>query len=145
MEHKTAQKYLNQVRHFLVCEREDRKRLLGRCQELIDSFQQENPEAGYDEFVSAFGTPTDCATDLLATLDDSKVETAWKKRLWIRNVIVVCILGVLVFLSFFWHSKYQKSVNFNENVTVVVEAPVECTVEEFSAAKEQEAQFNGGK
>lgn len=149
MENKAAQKYLNQVRHSLICGMADRKRLIERCKELMNAFQQENPDAGYDEFVAAFGQPADCATDLLSTLDDSKVESARQKRLWLRRIIIVSVLGVLVFLSFFWYSKYQKSIMFDEDVIVIIQPPVETTLEEFyaakEAAKEQEAQFNGGK
>ncbi len=145
MENKAAQKYLNQVRHSLICGMADRKRLIGRCKELMNSFQQENPYPEYDGFVAAFGKPADCAADLLSTLDDSKVESARQKRLWLRGSIIASVLSVLVFLSFFWYSKYQESIKFDEDILVIIEAPVETTLEEFYAAKEQEAQFNGGK
>ena len=144
MEHNAAQRYLNQVSRFLVCTGGDRKRLLGRCRELADSFQQENPDAEYDGFVSAFGKPADCAAELLSTLDASAIESAQKKRLWTRNIMVVCVLSVLIFLSFFWYSKYKESIAFDETVTVVIKPPSECTEEEFYAAKEWEAQFNNG-
>lgn len=144
MEHNAAQRYLNQVSRFLVCAGGDRKRLLGRCRELADSFQQENPDAEYDGFVSAFGKPADCAAELLSTLDASAIESAQKKRLWTRNIMVVCVLSVLIFLSLFWYSKYKESIAFDENVTIVATPPVEGTLEEFYAAKEWEAQFNSG-
>ena len=144
MEHNAAQRYLNQVSRFLVCAGGDRKRLLGRCRELADSFQQENPDAEYEGFVSAFGKPADCAAELLSTLDASAIESAQKKRLWTRNIMVVFVLSVLIFLSFFWYSKYKESIAFDENVTIVATPPVEGTLEEFYAAKEWEAQFNSG-
>ncbi len=86
MEHNAAQRYLNQVSRFLVCAGGDRKRLLGRCRELADSFQQENPDAEYDGFVSAFGKPADCAAELLSTLDASAIESAQKKRRWLHRI-----------------------------------------------------------
>ena len=110
MEHNAAQRYLNQVSRFLVCAGGDRKRLLGRCRELADSFQQENPDAEYDGFVSAFGKPADCAAELLSTLDASAIESAQKKRRWLHR-IEIAVLGVgilaLILTAVFWHNKYQ--------------------------------------
>lgn len=134
MERSAAQRYLNQVRRFLICAGGDRKRLLGRCRELADSFQQENPDAEYDGFVSAFGKPADCAAELLSTLDASVIESAQKKRLWTRNIMVVFVLSVLIFLSFFWYSKYKESIAFDETVTVVIEPATRMTDEDFFAA-----------
>lgn len=111
----------------------------------MNSFQQDNPHPEYDGFVAAFGKPADCAADLLSTLDDSKVELSRKKHLWFRSIAIGCVLCALVLLSFYWYSKYQKSIMFDEDVIVIIQPPVEMTLEEFYAAKEQEAQFNGGK
>lgn len=147
MEHNAAQRYLNQVSRFLVCAGGDRKRLLGRCRELADSFQQENPDAEYDGFVSAFGKPADCAAELLSTLDASAIESAQKKRRWLHRIeIAVLSMGILasILTASFWYNKYQLQREFDENVTIVVIPPTETTLEEFYAAKEWEAQFNSG-
>lgn len=137
MEHKTAQKYLNQVRHFLVCEREDRKRLLERCKDLIDSFQQENPNMEYAEVVTAFGKPADCAADLLSTLDDSKVEAVRKKRRWFGRIAIavvsVAIIASMITASF-WYYKYRLECEFGDEFILVIEPATEITEEEFYAA-----------
>lgn len=148
MEHKTAQKYLNQVRHFLVCDKTDQKRLLEQCKNLINSFQQENPDAEFAEVVTAFGKPQDCAADLLSTLDDTKVAAAQKKRRRFQR-IAIAVVSVLIIVSVstavFWYSKYSYQREFDDEFILVIEPPVEGTLEEFWAAKEQEAQFNGDK
>lgn len=148
MKHKTMQNYLTQVRHSLVCDRTDRKQLLERCKDLIDSFQQENPNADYNEIVTAFGKPVDCATDLLSTLDDTKVEAAQKKRRWFHRIaIAVVSIAIItsVLTAVFWHSKYSDQREFDDEFILVIESPTEITLEEFYATKEQKAHFNGGK
>lgn len=148
MESKAAQQYLNQVRRFLVCDKTGQKQLLGRCGELMESFQQENPDTEYGGFVAAFGEPADCAADLLSTLDVSRVEAAGKRRRRLHR-IAIAVMSAAVILSVStavcWYLKYQQSIIFDEDVIVVIEPPVEDTLEEFYAAKEQEAQLNGGK
>lgn len=147
MESNAAQKYLNQVRHFLICDKTDQKRLLERCGELVKSFQQENPDAEYCGFVDAFGKPADCAADLLSTLDDSKVEAARKKRRQFHQ-IAIAVMSVVVIVSIitaaFWYLKYSYQREFDDKFTLVITPPVEGTLEEFYAAKEREAQLNGG-
>lgn len=137
MEHNAAQRYLNQVSRFLVCTGGDRKRLLGRCRELADSFQQENPDAEYDGFVSAFGKPADCAAELLSTLDASAIESAQKKRRWLHR-IEIAVLGVgilaLILTAVFWHNKYQYQREFDDEFIWVVGPASEMTEEDFYAA-----------
>lgn len=147
MESKAAQNYLNQVRHFLVCDKADQKRLLGRCGELMNSFQQENPDAEYAGLVAAFGKPEDCAANLLSTLDDSKVEAARKKRRQLHR-IAIAVMCVAVIASMitaaFWYLKYSYQREFDDEFIWVIEPPVEMTPEEYYAATGQEAPTNGG-
>lgn len=84
MENKAAMQYLARVKRALVCGKTDRCRLLERCAAMIDDFQQENPEAGYDGIVAAFGEPDAFVSELLSGLDEAAVQAARKRRRMIR-------------------------------------------------------------
>lgn len=137
MENKVAQRYFKQVKRLLICDKDDRKRLLKQCEELMNTFQQENSEAEYDGFVAAFGTPTHCAIELISTLEESKVKDYQKKRLWIRRFTVSGIVIVLIFISFFWHIKYRQTIAFDDNAYVIVGPKTQVTEEEYIAATER--------
>lgn len=148
MEHNAAQRYLNQVSRFLVCAGGDRKRLLGRCRELADSFQQENPDAEYDGFVSAFGKPADCAAELLSTLDASAIESAQKKRRWLHRIeIAVLGVGILasILTALFWYNKYQYQREFDDEFIFVITPATRMTEEDFFAAIGREPPPSKGK
>ena len=148
MEHNAAQRYLNQVSRFLVCTGGDRKRLLGRCRELADSFQQENPDAEYDGFVSAFGKPADCAAELLSTLDASAIESAQKKRCWLHRIeIAVLGVGILasILTALFWYNKYQYQREFDDEFILVITPATRMTEEDFFAAIGREPPPSKGK
>ena len=76
MDNKAAGQYLARVKRALVCGKTDRCRLLERCAAMIDDFQQENPEVGYDGIVDAFGEPDAFVSELLSGLDEATVKTA---------------------------------------------------------------------
>ncbi len=84
MDNKAAGQYLARVKRALVCGKTDRCRLLERCAAMIDDFQQENPEAGYDGIVAAFGKPDAFVSELLSGLDEVTVKAARKRRRMIR-------------------------------------------------------------
>ena len=105
MENKAAGQYLARVKRTLVCDKTDRCRLLERCAAMIDVFQQENPGAGYDGLVAAFGEPDAFVSELLSGLDEATVKTAQKRRRLIRWGAVASIFIVLIALLAFMYIK----------------------------------------
>lgn len=129
---------MNRVRYALVCGRTDRNRLLGRCEELIGSFRQENPEAGYAELVRAFGEPAAFAGEALAGLEESSLESARKRRLWLRRAVIaaaVAVVIVSVFAAAFWYMKYRRQLEFDDGYIWVVGPATEITEEEYYEGK----------
>ena len=131
MDNKAAGQYLARVKRALVCGKTDRCRLLERCAAMIDVFQQENPGAGYDGLVAAFGEPDAFVSELLSGLDEATVKAARKRRRLIRWGAAVAIIAVLVVISVFWYIQYQKSMLVNDFATIVIENPYEITQDEF--------------
>lgn len=131
MESKVARQYLSQVRRILVCDRNDRRRLLARCKAMVDDFQQENPDEGYDALVSAFGDPKSFAAELLSGLEASKVEAAQKRQRLIHLGTLAVVITILVAISCFWCWKYVKARFFNEHITIVQGPVTTLDDEEF--------------
>lgn len=132
MENKVAGQYLARVKRTLVCDKTDRCHLLERCAAMISVFQQENPGAGYDGIVAAFGSPETFVAELLSGLDEAKVKAARKRRHLIRLGVVAVIITVLIATSLFWYMKFVRTREMEENLTVVQGPTTPLTKEEFS-------------
>ena len=95
---KQAEAYLHKVRQGLKdAPPEDRDRLMKRLTEAVSAYLDEEPEASERDIVKAFGTPEDCAAELLAECDPAKVEAVRRKR---RRILyaVIAVLAVLALL-----------------------------------------------
>ncbi len=114
MESKAAQRYVSRVRRRLTCSAASRRRLSLRSQELATQFASENPDARYDDFVTAFGPPEDFSGELLSSLDGGEVEAARRRRRRIRQIVliglalVLCIGGSLGWLLWSRYEKYRE-------------------------------------
>ena len=120
MNHNVSQQYLRQVNQFLICDRKNRRRLLGRCKDLVKVFQEENPDAEYADIVSGLNT--------------SSVKDARKILLINRSIFVIIIIALTLVSSFLFY-KYLKIREFDEDSVLIIEAPVRITEEEFDANK----------
>lgn len=134
MENKAAGQYLARVKRTLVCDKTDRCRLLERCAAMIGDFQQENPEAGYDGIVDAFGEPDAFVSELLSGLDEATVKAARKRRRLIRWGAVAAIIIVLIALLAFLYIKYRQSIAVSQYFYAVEHPPQVMTYEEREAA-----------
>lgn len=96
-----AQRYLKQVAHALTCPREDRERLLSSAQSMLEHFEQENPDALSDDYVSAFGPPADFAQTLLSRLDPERVAQAVRRQKELRRNAAAAVASVLLIIAAF--------------------------------------------
>ncbi len=137
MENKAAMQYLARVKRALVCGKTDRCRLLERCAAMIDDFQQENPEAGYDGIVAAFGEPDAFVSELLSGLDEVTVKAARKRRRMIRWGAVAALIAALIALSVFLYIKYRQSMEIGQYFYVVRGVPQQMPPDEVEAIIDQ--------
>ena len=137
MENKAAMQYLARVKRALVCGKTDRFRLLERCAAMIDDFQQENPEAGYDGIVAAFGEPDAFVSELLSGLDEVTVKAARKRRRMIRWGAVAALIAALIALSVFLYIKYRQSMEIGQYFYVVRGVPQQMPPDEVEAIIDQ--------
>ena len=137
MDNKAAGQYLARVKRALVCGKTDRCRLLERCAAMIDDFQQENPEAGYDGIVAAFGKPDAFVSELLSGLDEVTVKAARKRRRLIRWGAVAALIAALIALSAFLYIKYRQSMEIGQYFYVVRGVPQQMPPDEVEAIIDQ--------
>jgi len=94
---KRGEAYLRAVRRGLAdAPAEDRERLMKRLAEAVNAYLEEDPEAGEADIVKAFGTPEDCAAELLNECDPARVAAVRRKR---RLYIVVAVLVIAVLIA----------------------------------------------
>ena len=103
-----AGRYASQVRRRLTCSAASRGQLSRRCQELAEQYAEENPDARYDDFVTAFGPPGDFAGELLSTLDGEEVDAARRRRRAVPKIAVVCLVLALCGVAVFGWSQWRK-------------------------------------
>ena len=126
MENRAANRYLGKVKRRLMCSRAHRERLLGRCREMVTGYLEETSDADYARLTAAFGTPEECAGELLASLDAAVVAVARERRKFLRIGAVVSVLACLVLVCVYWYAQYSAA----NNITILVEHPPTYTTEE---------------
>ena len=135
---KAAVRYVSHVRRRLTCSAASRRQLSLRSQELAEQYAEENPDARYDDFVTAFGAPGDFAGELLSSLDGGEVETARRRRRLASRIAVACLALVLctaVVLGWAKWGTVQKIIQ--GDFWVAKGVPEEVTDEAYEAARKQ--------
>ena len=138
MESKAAQHYVSRVRRRLTCSAPSRRRLSLGSQELATQFASENPDARYDDFVTAFGPPGDFAGELLSSLDSGEVETAQRRRRLAPRIALICLVLVLCSAVVLGWAKWGKAQEVIQgDFWVAKGVPEEVTEEAYEAARKQ--------
>ena len=107
---KQAEAYLRAVRRGLAdAPEDDRERLMRRLTEAVSAYLEEDPEAGEADIIKAFGTPEDCAAELLAECDPSRVEAVRQKRRRRLYAVIAALAAaaLLLALAVVWGTRAQ--------------------------------------
>lgn len=110
--HPAAKAYLRSVHRQLDAPKADRERLLGRLSYAVSAYCEENPEAAAGDVAAAFGSPADCAAELMAECDPdevSKMRRNRQRRLW---AAVAVLVGLLLALSLLWYDLAVHQVKY---------------------------------
>lgn len=133
MESNAARKYCSKMRRGLVCSGASRKQLFHQGQELVGRFEQENPDAQYADFVTAFGPPEAFAGEMLSTLDGKEVENAKRRRKRTKWILLAGVILVLIAVCVFSVAKWSKRQKIVEESYVLITHDFqEMTDEEYS-------------
>lgn len=98
MKSKALAQYLRKLKQALTCSRPDRARLLSRGRALLENFWEENPDADYEAFVTAFGPPELFAGEMLDTLDQENLKRARSRRKWVMGSVTASAAVVMLAL-----------------------------------------------
>lgn len=144
MESKAAKRYFSRVQRCLVCPAASRYQLLGRGRRLVTQFEQENPNAQYSDFVSAFGSPENFAGEMLSTVDKKEVEAAQRRRRLGYRLALTCLVLVLCVTAVLGWAKWSKVQEVIQGDRWIAKGvPEEITQEEYEAVhKKIQAQTN---
>lgn len=97
---KQTEAYLRAVRRGLAdAPPEDRERLMKRLTEAVTAYLEEDPEAGEEDVVKAFGTPEACAAELMAECGPARVAAVRRKRRLLYGVIAALVVAAAVVLA----------------------------------------------
>lgn len=123
-------RYMAEVDKALIRQLKTRKQILDQIGRMVDQFGEENPEATYDDLLTAFGPAETLVEGLLADLPKEEVVQAKKKSLLRHRLgaaLVVLVLAVTA-LFFFW--QWQKAQEVIKGDFKVVIDPVEILTDE---------------
>ena len=134
MESKAAKQYFSRVQRCLVCPAASRHQLLGRGRRLVAQFEQENPNAQYSDFVSAFGSPGDFAGQMLSCVDSGAVEATRRWRRCVKQIALIGLVLLLLVAAVFGIAKWSKARKVvNGDFHVVMQPNQQFSEEEYRA------------
>ena len=107
--HAAAKVYLRSIRRQLDAPEKDRERLLSRLSHAVSTYCEENPEATAKDIAAVFGSPTDCAAELMAECDPAEVFKFRRSRRRRLFVIIAALAVLLVIMTavFIYYDAHQ--------------------------------------
>lgn len=94
-----ADVYLQSIRRLLDAPPEDRDRLMGRLSRAVRAYLEENPEAGAEGLAAAFGSPADCAAELMAECDPARTAAARRKKRRVLYAVIAVLVAALIAMT----------------------------------------------
>lgn len=94
-----ADVYLQSIRRLLDAPPEDRDRLMGRLSRAVRAYLEENPEAGAEGLAAAFGSPADCAAELMAECDPARTAAARRKTRRVLYAVIAVLVAALIAMT----------------------------------------------
>ena len=91
--------YLQSIRRLLDAPPEDRDRLMGRISRAVRAYLEENPEAGAEGLAAAFGSPADCAAELMAECDPARTAAARRKKRRVLYAVIAVLVAALIAMT----------------------------------------------
>lgn len=107
-----ADDYLQSIRRLLDAPPEDRDRLMGRISRAVRAYLEENPEAGAEDLAAAFGSPADCAAELMAECDPARTAVARRKKRRVLYAVIAVLTALLVVSAVLWYHLAKHQVRY---------------------------------
>ena len=91
-----ARKYLKQTGRKLTCGMRQNHRLMSDLKRTIGIFLDDCPDASYEDFLEAFGSPAEMAAEMLRDVPEQEIAGVQRNRKWIRIALTACLAAVAV-------------------------------------------------
>lgn len=124
-------RYMAEVDQALIRQLRLREQMLDRIGRMVDQFGEENPEATYDDLLSAFGPADALVEEMLSTLPTEEVEQARGKQRRQRRIVAALVALVLIAAVVFSFWNQQRLEKIVEGDFEVVETTFPISDEEF--------------
>ena len=89
--------YFKKVDAQLLCDRKSKIVFLTDLKNDIDEFVQQEPDADFENIVSAFGTPQEIAESFLKNADIANI----KKKMNVKKILLFAVLAVVLIYVIF--------------------------------------------
>lgn len=93
------EQYLRTVQNLLDCPADIQKQLMQRLRSSVTAYLEDYPDADQSCLIQTFGTPEQCATELLSEYYPTTIAVQKKKRQHMR--LAVILLAVVLALALF--------------------------------------------
>lgn len=117
-----ARKYRRQVRRSLTCSVGQKHKMMCDLSRTVKIFLEDYPDASYNDFLQAFGHPSDMAADMLQDVSRQEINRTIQRDRRVRCGLVAALILVSVTACaaarfFYW----QRENNPHEIQTVIYE------------------------
>lgn len=90
--------YLYETGRRIPCSYRRQLALTRRAHQYVTQFFRENPGAGRNELIEAFGEPAEFAQAMLGFVEENDRAVEFRRKSWTRRAIVCALLGVIALL-----------------------------------------------
>lgn len=98
MQSKAGNKYIAKVKRYLKCSPKTKKKFLEVLIPEICSFELDNPNAQYKDYIDEFGVPKDAALEYLKDFGNKEKRAYWIPRIGAIIALVIIAFAFMVFL-----------------------------------------------
>lgn len=91
--------YLYETGRRIPCSYGRQLALTRRAHQYVTQFFRENPDAGRDGLIDAFGEPAEFAEALLGFVEETDRAAEFRRKSWTRRAIVCTLLGLTALLG----------------------------------------------
>lgn len=109
---KTANKYIQEIKHLFPVIRQSEKRFLADIRQNIDDYCQDKDEVTFDTLVHVFGEPKDLVANYITETDAVTLQKEIRISKYIKSAIcmIVCIAIILAGVKCYAiYSDYQNA------------------------------------
>lgn len=130
---RALKKYRRHVKRRLRCVGRTRRTLLGRLDQDLARYAEEEPSASYSDAVLAIGTPSEAAAELNETLTQQDETRYRHRKWWLRGAAAAVFILMAGCIGFVW--KELSTPIVYEQVLVIYEEQPDPVESEQSATE----------